>query len=101
MEDFYTSSPARRSISATIPRLANCSNKNGEATHISGSIIGEDGCLYITDDEGRTTVFKNNANVEVLVKNSVGEGEFMSPAISQGSVCIRGEKHLFVIGPSH
>jgi outer membrane protein assembly factor BamB len=67
-------------------------------THVSASIVGGDGHLFITDDEGRTTVLKNNAKFEIVAKNGIGEGVFTSPAISQQTIFIRGEKHLFAIG---
>lgn len=67
-------------------------------THVSASIVGGDGHVFVTDDEGRTTVLKNNSNFEIVAKNGIGEGVFTSPAISHQTIFIRGEKHLFAIG---
>lgn len=67
-------------------------------THVSASIVGGGGHVYITDDEGRTTVLKNNSKFEIVAKNGIGEGVFTSPAISHQTIFIRGEKHLFAIG---
>ncbi|MBX9656477.1 PQQ-like beta-propeller repeat protein [bacterium] len=67
-------------------------------THVSASIVGGDNHVFITDDEGRTTVLKNNAKFEIVAKNGIGEGVFTSPAISHQTIFIRGEKHLFAIG---
>jgi len=67
-------------------------------THISASIVGGDSHVYITDEEGRTTVLKNNSKFEIVAKNGIGESVFTSPAISQQTIFIRGEKHLFAIG---
>jgi hypothetical protein len=34
----------------------------------------------------------------VLATNSVGESVYASPAIANGTIYIRGERHLFAIG---
>lgn len=69
------------------------------STHISGSIVGGGGNLYITDDEGKTTVLKNTGDYEVIAKNELGEGVYSTMAISQGHLFLRGETHLYAIGP--
>jgi outer membrane protein assembly factor BamB len=68
------------------------------STHISGSLVGGDGVIYITDDDGRTTVLANSAGFEVVGRNSIDERVFSTPAISQGCLFIRGEKHLVCVG---
>jgi hypothetical protein len=35
---------------------------------------------------------------EVLATNSVGESVYASPAIANGTIYIRGDRHLFAIG---
>jgi hypothetical protein len=36
--------------------------------------------------------------MEVVSENNLGERSYASPAISNGQLFIRGEKHLFCIG---
>jgi len=43
-------------------------------------------------------VVKPGPKFEVMAKNEIGELVSSSPAISQGQIFIRGEKHLFCVG---
>lgn len=67
------------------------------ALHISGSLVGGDGKVYITSDSGETTVLENSSAAKVLASNAIGEDVFSSPAISQGDIFLRAAKHLFCI----
>lgn len=67
------------------------------ALHISGSLVGGDGKVYITSDSGETTVLENSAGGKVLARNAIGEDFFSSPAIAQGEIFLRGASHLFCI----
>ena len=55
--------------------------------------------LLLTSEDGDTFVIKAGPVHEVLKTNSIGEAIAASPAISQGRIFIRGESHLFAIGP--
>ncbi|MBX3413632.1 MAG: PQQ-binding-like beta-propeller repeat protein [Pirellulales bacterium] len=68
-------------------------------SHYSGSPVTAGGLVYFTDDEGITKVIRPGAELEVVAENSLGESCYSSPAISQGNLFIRGEKHLYCIGP--
>ncbi|MBY0585881.1 PQQ-binding-like beta-propeller repeat protein [bacterium] len=68
------------------------------SSHVSGSIVGGDGHVYISDDEGKTIVLQNAGEFQITANNELGEGVFSSMAISQGNLFLRGEKHLFSIG---
>jgi outer membrane protein assembly factor BamB len=65
---------------------------------IWSSLVGACGRIYITDAAGITTVIENQPTYTVLAKNELGEDVFASPAISQGSLFIRGVQHLYRIG---
>lgn len=63
-----------------------------------GSPIAADGKIPMTSEDGETFVIKAGPKHEVLGTNSVGEPVNTTPAISNGRIYIRGEKHLFRIG---
>jgi outer membrane protein assembly factor BamB len=63
------------------------------------SPVAGDGKLYYTNLQGVVTVVKAGPKFEVLARNSLGESVVASPAIAQGQLFIRGEKHLYCIGP--
>lgn len=64
------------------------------------SPVAGDGKVYLTNLEGAITVLKAGPKFEVLAKNQLGEVINASPAISNGQLFIRGEKHLFCIEDS-
>lgn len=61
------------------------------------SMIGIDNKLYSFDDTGKCTVFENNAEYSVLAVNELGEPVQTTPAVSEGCIFVRGEKHLWCI----
>jgi outer membrane protein assembly factor BamB len=63
-----------------------------------GSPIAAEGKILMTSEDGDTFVIKAGEKHEVLGTNSVGEPVYTTPAISNGKIYIRGEKHLFAIG---
>jgi outer membrane protein assembly factor BamB len=67
------------------------------AKHVSSSLVGAGGLVYLTDDTGRTVVFKNAPDFQVVAENQLGEECYSTPALSQGSLYIRGVRHLFRI----
>lgn len=66
--------------------------------HYSGSPVTIAGLVYLTDDDGITKVVRPGSSLEVLSENKLGERCFSSPAVSQGQIIFRGEKHLFCFG---
>jgi outer membrane protein assembly factor BamB len=56
------------------------------------------GLVYMPNDEGVITVIKPGPTFECVSKNSIGERMNVSPAISNGKIYLRGNKHLFCIG---
>ena len=64
----------------------------------SPSLVTAGGLVYFLDDDGNTRVVKPGPEYEELAENSLEEPCSASPAISQGQIFIRTEKHLFCIG---
>lgn len=54
--------------------------------------------LLLTSEDGDTFVVRAGPKHEVLRTNSVGEPVYASPAIADGRIFIRGERHLFAVG---
>ena len=67
-------------------------------SHYSASLITAGGLVYFLADDGTMKVVHPGKKLEVVAENTLGEFCYASPAISQGQVFIRGEKHLFCIG---
>ena len=65
----------------------------------SASAVTADGRAYLVADEGVTTVLRPADRLEILAENPLGENVYASPAISQGQIYLRGERHLYSIGP--
>jgi outer membrane protein assembly factor BamB len=54
--------------------------------------------LLLTSEDGDTFVIRAGPQHEVIRTNSVGEPVYASPAVADGRIFIRGERHLFAIG---
>ncbi len=57
-----------------------------------------DGLVYMPNDDGVITVIKPGPHFETVSRNAIGEQMRASPAISNGKIYLRGDKHLFCIG---
>ncbi|PHS07378.1 MAG: serine/threonine protein kinase [Blastopirellula sp.] len=66
--------------------------------HYSASMITAGGLAYFLSDPGVMTVVKPGADYNVVSENPLGENCYASPAVSDGQIFLRGEKHLFCIG---
>jgi len=64
----------------------------------SASPILVDGKIYITSEDGVTTVIKAGPKFEVLAENNIDEYTLSSIAVSEGQLFLRGDKHLYCIG---
>jgi outer membrane protein assembly factor BamB len=62
------------------------------------SLVAGDGKVYYPNLDGGITVMKAGPRPIVLARNELGEMIVASPAIANGRIFIRGEKHLFCIG---
>ena len=63
----------------------------------SASTVSAGGLVYFVSDKGVTTVVRPGAKFDVISKNELGERCSASPAISSGTIYIRGHKNLFAI----
>jgi len=68
-------------------------------SHFSASLVHANGLAYFIADDGAAKVVRPGAKLEVLAENKLGEHTFASPALSNGQLFLRGEKHLYCIGP--
>jgi hypothetical protein len=69
--------------------------------HAHSSIVSANGLVYVTTDNGDTTVIKPGKTYEKIAQNALGEPTSSSPAISDGHLFLRGSKHLFCFGPKY
>jgi len=67
--------------------------------HYSASLVSADGLVHFLSDEGATTIVRPGPKLDVVVTNALGEDCYASPAISQGHIFLRAEKHLYAVGP--
>jgi outer membrane protein assembly factor BamB len=65
----------------------------------TASPVAGDGKVYWTNEDGVTFVIKAGPAFAVLARNRLGEPCLASPAVSGGLLFLRGERHLFCIGP--
>ena len=64
----------------------------------SASPVLADGKLYITSEDGVTTVLKAGPTFQVLAKNNLDDYSLSSPAISDGQIFLRMAQYLYCIG---
>jgi outer membrane protein assembly factor BamB len=64
----------------------------------SSSPILADGKIYITSEEGLTTVYKAGPQFEILAENALDDYCLSSVAISDGQLFLRTASHLYCIG---
>ena len=66
---------------------------------LMASPVAFDGKILLSSMEGDTFVIKAGPVHEVLKTNTLGEAIAASPALARGRIFIRGESHLYAIGP--
>jgi outer membrane protein assembly factor BamB len=64
----------------------------------SSSPVLADGKLYISNEDGLTSVVKAGPKFELLAENALDDYILSSPAVSDGQVFIRSAGHLWAIG---
>lgn len=64
----------------------------------SASPVLADGKIYITSEEGLTSVLKAGPEFEILAENPLDDYTLSSPAVSDGQIFIRTAKYLWCIG---
>ena len=73
--------------------------------HFSASLVTAGGLVYFIADQGQdrdetgvTTVVRPGPTLDIVAINHLDEPIYASPAISDGQIFMRGEKHLYCIG---
>jgi outer membrane protein assembly factor BamB len=61
------------------------------------SLVSANGLVYFLNDNGVTHVVRPGPAYELVAQNELGEHTFASPAISEGRLFLRGDKHMFCI----
>jgi outer membrane protein assembly factor BamB len=64
----------------------------------SASPVLADGKIYITNEDGLTTVLKAGREFEILAENNMDEYVLSTLAISDGQIFLRTDKALYAIG---
>jgi outer membrane protein assembly factor BamB len=64
----------------------------------SASPVLADGHIYVTNEEGVTSVYKAGPKFELVAKNALNDYCLSSIAISDGQIFLRTSDHLWVIG---
>ena len=64
----------------------------------SASPVLADGHIYVTSEDGVTSVYKAGPKFELVAENKMNDYCLSSIAVSQGQLFLRTTKHLWVIG---
>jgi outer membrane protein assembly factor BamB len=64
----------------------------------SASPVAADGRLYLAAEDGDVFVVRARSEFELIGRNPMGELLMATPALSDGRMYVRGERHLFAIG---
>jgi outer membrane protein assembly factor BamB len=62
------------------------------------SLVSADGLVYFLNDAGECRVVRPAEKFAVLANNALGENSYASPALSEGQIFLRTDKHLWCIG---
>jgi outer membrane protein assembly factor BamB len=66
--------------------------------NFSSSPVLAGNLLYVTNEAGKTYVFKTGPKFEVVAQNDLGDGGFASPSICGGQIFLRTERTLYCVG---
>ncbi len=69
------------------------------STGFTASAVAGDGKVYYADEQGDVHVLRAGERYERLALNSLGEICLATPAISDGRIYFRTQKHLLAVGP--
>jgi len=64
----------------------------------SASPVAGGGHVYFVSENGETVVIKAGRAPQVVARNALGERAVASPAVSNGQIFIRTDRHVFAIG---
>ncbi|HKY29071.1 MAG TPA: PQQ-binding-like beta-propeller repeat protein [Pyrinomonadaceae bacterium] len=63
----------------------------------SASPVAADGRLYLSSEDGDVFVVKAGRQYELISKNTIGQPLMATPAISQGTLIVRGENTIYAL----
>ena len=66
--------------------------------NVTGSPVFADGLLYVTNEAGKTFVFKAADQFESVAENDLAERTLATPTIAHGRIYLRTDQHLYCIG---
>ena len=69
----------------------------GGLANIYASPVAADGRIYVTDLDGATLVFTDNAQPEMLSRNRLGDSFSASPAVAGDAIYLRGSRFLYCL----
>ncbi len=64
----------------------------------SASPVLADGHIYVTNEDGLTSVYKAGPKFELVARNALNDYCLSSIAVSEGQIFLRTSRHLWVIG---
>lgn len=64
----------------------------------SASPLLADGKIYVTNEDGVTTVFRASSKFEQIAENVISDYVLSSFAVSGGQLFLRTQKYLYCIG---
>ena len=64
----------------------------------SASPVAADGKIYLAGEDGLVFVLQAGTELKLLATNPVGEPLMATPALSDGTLYLRGNRHLFAVG---
>jgi outer membrane protein assembly factor BamB len=64
----------------------------------SASPVAADGKIYLAGEDGTVFVVQAGAELKLLASNPLGEPLMATPALSGGTMYVRGSRHLFAVG---
>ncbi len=73
-------------------------NQRVRAGTYSASPVIADGKVYVTSEDGVTTVIEAGPEFKILAENDLADYTLSSPAVSDGQIFLRTTKHLYCVG---
>jgi outer membrane protein assembly factor BamB len=70
----------------------------GRGESFSSSPVASDGRLFFSSEDGSTFVIRAGRDYELLGTNELGDIVMTTPAISDGTMLIRGAMYLWALG---
>lgn len=64
----------------------------------SASPVAADGEIYLAGEDGLLFVLQAGTRLKLLATNTIGEPLMATPALSDGTLYLRGSRHLFAVG---